>query len=242
MARGYPDYGAPGYAVAANNVDFSQFALAALGVYSLDGLGRVVYGSNFDEGTGTLVDLATPPTDNWLANAQQPEIGVASIKVNVSAGEPDALALFRKSIYVPGVKTVGFQTSFWWWTYCPHIDLIVKYNIDGITSGGWVRMYKDDRTLSYYDADLAALVPFHTLPAPGSNPSWVPIKLVLNAVDRRWKRIVVGQTLFEIDAASVSSGSAVPVGVLGADYNIWLAGAGTSIAYIGHMLLTVDEP
>lgn len=240
MPRGFEDYENPSYSIAGRTIDISQMILSLSGVYSLDGLGRVIYADDFKDGIGAyqVVDTFTPGP--LIATGKQAELGAVSMSVDVGTpgvgGQKDVF----KQLTANPTQSVGVQSSIAWYTGASLYYLRLEYTDGVISRSGILKVDPATRNVSYYSG--AGYVVLTQLPTLPTLVTWVPLKVVLNLADNTYRRIIIGNTVYDVDGILAAPTVIFPGKGLGFGWTFDRSGAVDKIGYIGHVLVTLDDP
>lgn len=240
MPRGFEDYENPSYTIAGRTLDISQMILSLSGVYSLDGLGRVIYADSFENGVASYQYIDTFTPGALVASGAQAELGAVSMAVDVgtpvTGGQKD---VFRQLTAQP-TQALAIQTSIAWYTAASLYYVRLEFTDGVISRSGILKIDPATRYVSYYSG--AGYVNLKQLPTLPTAVTWVPLKMVLNLSDNTYKRVIVGNTVYNLDGIPAAPSVIFPGQGLGFGWTFDRSGAVDKIGYIGHVLVTLDDP
>jgi len=240
MPRGLPDYYNPDTVVMQRMVDLHALLTGIIGIYPIDGAGFMIYADNFNNTLSgwnilTAGDAAAPAVETGRA-----QIPPSSIVLD--AGTVGGLGTNQIRRYFPALETgrVGFQIGFCFGADDIALSIVVYYQEDGTLYQGRLRI-DNDGTIIIRESDGGYAV-FGSLSSKMGDGYWHNVKLVIDLENDRYHKLIIGDTEWSLVAYDLY-GSAVAdddylafiIEVNGKDNN-------DPKAYIGHALLTVDEP
>lgn len=240
MPRGFEDYENPSYSIAGRTIDISQMILSLSGVYSLDGLGRVIYADDFENGIGTYHEIDAFFPGPLIATGKEAELGSVSMSVDVGTPGLGGLKDVFKQLTANPTQSVGMQTSIAWHADAALYYLRLEYTDGVIARSGILKIDPATRNVSYQSG--ASLVVLAQLPTLPTLVTWVPIKMVLNLTDNTYRRIIIGNTVYDVDGILAAPSVIFPGKGLGFGWTFDRSGAVDKIGYIGHVLVTLDDP
>jgi hypothetical protein len=240
MPRGGPDYGNPVYQVASQQQDTGDLIVAARGINTCDGRGRLMYLDTFLDGLGAWRATQSGGASLAAVVTNVAEISPVCMLLNTFGGAVGDYSQIARSWRIAGIRHVGLELGI---KYDGGMaDLIVSFQLrtlDGYAYGQ-MKLTNDGKLYLFNAAFAYQLV--DTLAASGESNTWLPVKLVIGNDPLTYVRLIVGQR--EINISSVVIYTPVPSTI----EDLYVAiqainvSAGKSKIYIGHVLMTVDEP
>jgi hypothetical protein len=240
MARGLPDYYNPSTVVSQRLVDMSEVMAALAGLTTMDGRGHISFFETFKEGMGAWALEKTGNGEYPIASSVQAEVSPVSCYMNTPHGQPAN----RSGMYIyrilPGQYRIGVEYSVYLTTITASL-LVTLY----IEYGG-----------NYYDAVLTLTPSTSTLKIQGKTTSsrtfdlgdtpsysaWIPIKLVIDASTGYAVRLLIGSTEYDVSDIELDTGAITGAGVTYLHIDARQSGAVDWETYVGHVILTSDEP
>ncbi len=240
MARGFPDYQNPAYAIAARQVDFTDVITAILGFNTCDGRGRMMWVDRFGENLSAWALGKTGLGVNPAIDTTTSEIPPSAVTLDVGNGSGPGTSYMYHSFYLGETKRIGLEVSLFLSANVPNYQVALSVTIGDIVYTG---------TLSYTYADNA----FRIATPTGSIDVWnaapppfvsayTPVKFVIDLDTLTYYRFAYGNATVDLSEYDLES---TPIGVVRINRVYLTAIAHAPLQYpghIGHVLLTTDEP
>lgn len=240
MARGFPDYQNPAYAIAARQVDFSDVVTSVLGTNTIDGRGRLWWVDTFR--TNVSGWLSTKTGDGVVAAIDNTlsEIPPNSCKLvagTVAGG--GTVSMFREQ-YIGVPRRAGFQFSFWYQAGCPITTVQMYYSQGNDTQLAQfvVDPQSGNVTLTHTGGTeiIANLYP------STSQFGWATLKLVADFSTGKYVRFLYGLNQVDLDSYTIGTIAWSLYDTLRVRFQGAPFGAAIKAINVGHVLLTTDEP
>lgn len=241
MARGYPDYNNPFYAIASASVDFSQVIALASGIVPVDNLGRMITGEAFREGIENWSRYMTTADVTIEANTQHCEFPPACCLVNFAGLSAVDYGYLKRLYATTMIPVWGIEYSL----AAANLEKSVTAWIEQASGlSGYkfsLRVNTNSHVVQYYNGTSWVTVG----PAYFNNDPWIyqTIKMVVDFQAGTLKRVIIGDSRYDFDipAGEVTAyGGAVyytEAGLLVEE----IAGSGGEVR-IGHAYITIEEP
>ncbi len=240
MPRGAPDYNNQNYSVARADVDFSSLLLALKGANSIDGLGRIMFFETFDRGLGAWDKFVSGTGTAPKLSVSNVEIAPVSVVLEASNGAAVGVSGIRRGFNTTQAGRYGVQTSF----YNTGGDFYIEIVLIGRSD---TRYYEATLRISMLNSTVEIRTPSGyvqvvELPTDLGLLMYAQVKLVADFETGKYARLIIGQDIIPLTqdiytpSASVGENSVI-VQIDANDNNH----SGDQL-YIGHVILTADEP
>lgn len=240
MARGQPDYGNPNYSVAQVPFDPSLFMVALKGVNTVDGMGRVWRVTNYSDGLGAWgTDAGGDGTSPKLFYSVA-EVGDISIKMVPGTLAGVGESTLAQAFILTSPPRLGIEHGIYVDNFSPDYYITMDYRITGssFTAG-----YKfSESTRKIYILQNNTYVEIVSMDTQTIAGGWMSIKLTVDFSTRKYVRLVYGQTVVDLSSYSTDSQATNGIGLLYTTIRAVANAANNSPAYIGHSIITLDEP
>ena len=241
MPRGGPDYQNPDYALAAAIPDVGALIVPMRGVAPIDGLGRIWFMDTFGQGLSAWRTFVTGAGVLACASIQYAQVAPASACLTTGPTPATDSSFMMYPVLPSGSSRQGIELGVMYGTGMPDttvfLDIVVGANlVKGkftlFPAAGVLRLF-----LGVGYVDLPILL------AGTGNVYWLTLKLVLDASVPAYVRLIYGPYSMDLSAyapALVAFNPAVAV------HGVNISGAPSDYAsqflYVGHVILTADEP
>lgn len=240
MARGYPDYQNPAYAIATRNVDMTDIITYLFGAVRLDGRGKVFWFDKFDKNMSawsvSQVGAAIEPSISTDKAAIPPSSMLLDVGAAGSGNECWAIHMFPQ----PVRGRYGIETSLYLSNDVP------DYQVDiGVHKAGGVaafRLYYSfaNNTIKLYSGDYERVV--MEIGALRYLTTFVPVKLVFDIDNDCLVRFIYNDVTVDVsDAPIVYIGGTTSIKNY-VEIKAISHAAPCSKGYCGYVIITSDEP
>lgn len=241
MARGKPDFSTPDYYNASTTVDVGEIASVLKGVGKIDGMGRIIY---FDDFQGTKIRWELDynvPAKLPVYSTQVAEIGDQSLFLQPGATEASEYSCVYRDFVLGSLSSFGVQFSLYGALISRSADIEIEvytgthYSYNELL----IDQYNHKIQLYHYGGYTTLVEPF----APSNFYGWLPIKLTLDPVNLYYKRLSLGAKMFDLSTYKMRRGiqeRVVPT--IRVTFNGFGPGSDKLGLYLGHFIMTLDEP
>jgi hypothetical protein len=240
MARGYPDFTNPSYAIASKLIDTGATLLALGAPLDLDGLGRVFILDSWQFSLSSWIIGLAGDGANPAVSALESQHGGVSLAFPAGTLAGAGISLAYQYFYLGVPLAMGVQFSVRVEPATPDYYVRLTYSLGGPSPRGQVKV--DGVTGDVSVLTAAGWVFITSVGVTAASEFWVDIKLTIDPLTGFYKRLVVGQVLYDISLLDIPAVVDASTGrvqvILECDGNI----AAATIGYIGYIMLTLDEP
>lgn len=240
MPRGQPDYIRPEYEISQVSFDPSLFLTALKGVNSVDGKGRVWKIDNFGDGPGAWTTDAAGNGNLPILSSANPEIGSTSVLMDAGTLAGGGESIFVQTNIVNRPVIMGFEAGFYVDDFSPDYDITIDYRITGGSLLGGLKFSINDRKL--YIRTSTGYIAIASLNINPTSPGWLPIKVVIDFTNRKYIRAVYGGVSLDVSSYSPYSVVADGIGALRISIHATAVNNTGFDGYLGHTIITLDEP
>jgi hypothetical protein len=241
MPRGLPDFYNPSYNIAGSQRDFGELFPLLYKFNSCDSLGRIIYVDDFQ---GVITRWSAwhigAAADPVLSNTYV-DTGVTSAKLDGGAAAAGDGSFLDRDFLLQDLTRTGIEISFYSEIVGDLIDVMVSFFQGDICYKLEFYFWRDTGEICVTAADGD-----HTYmldPGIANYQGFYQVKCVADPLTGMYSRLIIGQQRFDISDLSMDSYALSPLEyhckVTIGSYN-FVALADPS--YIGHVILTVDEP
>jgi hypothetical protein len=240
MARGLPDYFNPDTIVSQRLLDVGQLFAACFGAAPIDNRGRVVWLDNFREGlaawTGSVSGTGVLP----VISNDYAFIPPGSAKLDPSDGIGAGTSILKRCLHFSYNCKMGVEVSLLKYNSAVIYSLTIASYVGGTLTYGLVKL--DDTTGDLMVNNDGAWVTLDNLGiAIGSN-NWVTLKVVVDFDAGTYLRLIANTKEYDLSDYVLVSLAGGSNDILLLTLTVSETAPGTGIGYIGHVVLTLDEP
>lgn len=240
MPRGLPDYYNPSTLVSSRMVDLTSVFSAAMGIPPLDGRGRIMWIDTFGEGVSAW--RLDKDTDGVAAHAYGGFSEIAPLCAALGPGTKakDGFSGIIRDTYLGTPTSLGFEIGFWFAGNNAYIQQEIQYFNNSQLMWMKVRIYGATGEVKLVHKTGEALIA--DLQSLFLSRAWYTSKLVVDPVSKRGVRWLLGPTQYDISDYQMFTGSGT--------YNLYTSNTvyvhpvtdGAQSVYLGHAILTIEEP
>lgn len=243
MARGQPDYDNPDLTIAVNKTDTGFLFPSLNGFSQVDSRGRIIWFDDFRDGIIRWVaeNDAGGNSPYWYYQTPISYSPHGSILFDpvVSGG----ISTLRMESVLEFSNIMGIEASLYLPTNYATVDIYFQVaKADGTTKAAQVQITASTALVKIIHSGGTTTIVTPSNAGYMKN-RWVVIKLVADFNNAVYKRLFVGNSLFDISAYSMAAGVAGFKGNLMLEVDVTAPdGTNKQPAYLGSVILTGDEP
>lgn len=240
MSRGGPDYNSPDYSVAVRNVDSRDIETAIIGIGSADARGRLFMFDTFKDGLGAWQLSKSGGASLPVTAVDMCEVPPASCKLSAGATAAVDTSAIAKTIVIGDAFKFGVEVG-----YLVDVNRPMYYFLSQVRTSTTVysaAMRLDPVNLVLQVLDNVTYRTVHTFLSALAADSWHSLKYTFDCNTGRYLRAILGQVEIDLSRYSASSSPFTGCGDLTLTVRAVSTGPTNVPGYIGHILVTVDEP
>jgi hypothetical protein len=240
MARGRPDYGITQYETSIANSDVGMLIIAMKGINSLDNKGKVIFFDTFSEGLYAWGIHKIGSGIEPVLSTARVEVSPASVAMEAGSTTVAGRSFLERILNMTGSSKIGLECGIYSEANSPKYDIQVEYDQDGLAYNATITFDPGAKTLSIISGGAYAIIQtFSALPAIDG---WLSIKLILNLDLGYYDALVYGRQRIDLSAYPIDSGAIGREDVLKLNITARANSVAVHTGYLGHVILTTDEP
>lgn len=240
MPRGLPDYFNPDTVVSQRLFDLHTIMAALTRLVPIDGRGRIVYFNHFDEGlSGWYSSMGGDGVAPTLSTLYA-EVPPCSVQLDGGTLAGGGSSFFRTRFYEKPAPIAGLDVALAFFPQDALTYLVLQYD---------AAPTRYDAELRFYNAtgltQLLTPTGWVTVATVGAFETpylWLPVKMVCDFQTGYYSRVVLGQTNYDVSANPINTQATSQAGEVFLHIQSNGQEAAASLAYVGHVILTLDEP
>jgi hypothetical protein len=240
MPRGGPDYGNPGYQIAVPQLDTGDLLVGMRGLNSCDGRGRLFFLDTFGEGASGWAPMVTAGVPNPFGYMYQAEVPPVCLKMDVSAVPGTSTGGLKRDWNSSNTNRIGLEVGVNWGTFRASLKISLRTRAAVGYTYGTLTLQNDGQVLIRDAAFTNRLIT--TVPTPASGNAWMPLKIVTDSERKIWVRIVIGQDEYDVSKYGLWPDATAWNDDIYAELLAISVAGGYNTVYLGHVILTLDEP
>ncbi len=241
MPRGLPDYYNPDTLISQRLANVEEIVTQLRGVASVDNRGRSLLIEKFDQNLSRWIISSSGDGSNPALSTNEAYIPPNSVYFDCGTSGGSGNSNMQVRLHLGASAKLGLETALWYEDGAPIYDVRMRYNLGGSAFEAYLNV--DPST-----GDVSILV-------GGSQVSvgevgyvatsvglWIPVKLVADFENGIYQRLIVGQEQIDLDAYSMDSSAISRPGLSDFTFFLDATNAVNNDAFIGMVVITVDEP
>lgn len=243
MSRGAPDYMVQNYSVAVQSFDMADLAPFVTGCARIDNKGRVIIYDDFVNGILRWnVDSeggGSNPDHTFEAGKCYGQNGAVRLRSNVADGG----SYLSHSFTVPLSSTYGIEFSAYLYGAFPDLSLSFLVNTDGgVSKAAALKIEHNTGDVYIYTGLAWVKIVDHSSITYIQN-HFVTYKLVIDVTTGTYTRLYVGAVGYDVSEYELGNGGILLAGTVNTMFSSYgYAPSFFNSVYLGHVIITVDEP
>ncbi len=240
MPRGLPDYYNPNTAVSQRIVDMHSILSVIMGIGQIDGRGRIHFYDTFKEGILGWVVGRSGNGLNPVATTLNAETPPVSILLDSGTSGGGGSSSLKRYANLRDLTAIGFEVSLNWGARDSITTLFIKLQTPTHNYEATITITSNTGLVTYLSGGVDK--PIVTLGDLTAQAGWTPFKLVADFTDGTYKRAVVGQTSYDLAGPIPDAGGTIVNSQLLTTLEVVSNDVVAAYVYLGHAVITTDEP
>jgi hypothetical protein len=240
MPRGKPDYLSPRYGTSVLSFDMGGLITALRGVSSVDNKGRILFFDTFSEGLFAWYSNSVGSGIDPALTTNKVEVPPVSVQMEAGSTPPGGFSFVNCTLNMTGNSKVGFEVGLYSAPASPLYTIGIEYDNGGVAYTGTLVFDPVALTLRIISGGLSILV--YTFSALPAYDGWLCLKLVVDFDTNYYDAVIYGKERLSLKQYPLGFGAIGREDTLKFSVTVNANNAVSHTGYLGHAILTTDEP